>query len=266
MARRKRAPEELLRALVRLVAIHGAKAHIAHPEAVSAVEEGEALAGDRDDFVEHYDLLAGTGTGYLAIGRLDQARNWFARAGKVLANVNTWESHVFLECKLGELALEARELNQGAVHFDRARQLWTPGMGRYLGIVSHSGTGLIALRRGELPQARAMADRIPKPPAGWFGDPLMFALFRAHLCRLRGVAEEGAESLSDIAKQLETSQSVQWVRLKVEEALLRLRHSLPKAHEVAEIAAQAAARLGIDRWVRLLEEARRRASERKKPD
>lgn len=259
LARRKRAPDELLRALGRLVAIQGARGRPTDPEAVSAVEEGETLARDRDDFVEHYELLAGAGTGYRAVGRLDQARNWFAKAGEVLAKVNTCQSHVSLECKLGELALEARELEQAAKHFNRAREHWKPGMGRYLGIISHSGAGLIALRLGQLSRARRMADHISEPPASWFDDPWVFALFKAHLCEWRGVVGEGVDSVSDIAKEIETSQPAHWARLKSEEALLRLRHSLPRRHEVAETAVEAAADLGIDRWVRLLNAARRRA-------
>ena len=147
-ARRKRAPRELLQALTRLVAIQGARGLVTHPEAVSALEEGKAVAETSDDFVERYNLLVGAGVGFRAIGHFDEARELFAEAGRVLTNVSTWESHVALECKLGELALEARELDRGAAHFARARKLWTPGMGRYLGIISHAGAGLTALRMG----------------------------------------------------------------------------------------------------------------------
>ena len=259
IARRMRAPDELLRALVGFLAIQGARGLIADPEVTSAVEEGETLARNRDDFVDHYNLLVGAGTGYRAIGRLDQARNWFAKARPLLAGVNVCESHVSLECRMGELALEARELDLGAAHFARARQLWTPGMGRHLGIISHSGTSLIALRTGEMSVAREMADNIPEPPASWFDDPWVFALFKARLCEWRGFVSEGVDAISSIAMLIETSQPAHWARLKVEEALLRLRHSLPQRYEVAETAAAAAANLGIDRWVGLLKAARQRA-------
>ena len=258
-ARRQQAPDELLRALVRLVAIHGARGLITDNEAVSAVEEGETLAGSRDDFVEHYNLLASAGTGYRAIGRLDQARNWFARAGRVLANVRTWESHVALECKLGELELEMRELDRSAAHFARARQLWTPGMGRYLEIISHSGAGLTALRLGDMSVAREMASQVPEPPTSWFEDPWVFAVFKAHLCEWRSGLSDGVDAVNAIANLIQTSQPAHWARLKFEEALLRLRHSLPQREEIAQTAAEAAANLGIDRWVRLLETARERA-------
>lgn len=259
IARRIRAPDELLRALVRLVAIQGTRGLITDPEVTSAVEEGETLAGNRDDFVDHYNLLVSAGIGYRAIGRLDEARNWFAKAGPLLAGVNVCESHVSLECRMGELALEARELDLGAAHFARARQLWTPGMGRHLGVVSHSGASLTALRTGEVSVAREMADDIPEPPASWFEDPWVFALFNARLCEWRGVVSEGVDAISSIATLIETSQPAHWARLKFEEALLRLRHSLPRRYEVAETAEKAAANLGIDRWVRLLNAARQRA-------
>lgn len=265
IARRKQAPDELLRALVRLVAIQGARGLIADEEAVSAVEEGEMLAGSRDDFVEHYNLLAVAGTGYRAIGRVDQARNWFARAGRVLANVRPWESHVSLECKLGELALEMRELDRSAGHFARARKLWTPEMGRYLGIISHSGASLTALRRGDLPAAREAADHISEPPGDWFEDPWVFALFKAHLCEWRGAVSEGLDAVSRIAELIEASQPANWARLKFEEALLRLRHSLPQREEVARTAAEAAARLGIDRRIKVLKAAQGRARQRDMP-
>lgn len=256
IARGNRAPDELLRALVRLVAIQGVRGLIAGAEAVSALEEGETLAGR--DFVEYFNLLVTAGAGYRAIGRLDQASNWFARAGRVVANVNTWESHVSLECKLGELALEAREVDRGATHFARARQLWTPGMGRYLGIISHSGVGLAALRSGDMQLAREMADHISEPPASWFEDPWVYALFKAQLCEWRGVVSEGVDAVGEIAGRIEPSQPAHWARLKFEEALLRLRHSLPQRDEVAETAAEAAANLGIDRRIGLLKAARRR--------
>ena len=259
IARRMRAPDELLRALVRLVAVQGARGLIADPEVTSAVEEGEKLAVKRDDFVNHYDLLVSAGTGYRAIGRLDEARNSFTRAGPLLAGVNPCESHVSLECRLGEVALEARELHLGAAHFARARQLWTPGMGRHLAVISHSGANLAALRRGEMSAAREMADDIPEPPASWFDDPWVFALLQARLCEWRGVISEGVDAINSIATLIETSQPAHWARLKFEEALLRLRHSLPQRDEVAETAAAAAANLGVERWVRLLKAARRRA-------
>ena len=259
IARRKRAPDELLRALVRLVAIQGAKGLITDPEVTSAVEEGETLGGHRDDFVDHYNLLISAGTGYRALGRLDEARNWFAKAGPLLAGVNACEAHVALECKMGELALEARELDLAAAHFARARQFLTPGMGRHLGIISHSGVSLTALRMGEMSVAREMAGDIPEPPASWFEDPWVFALCTARLCEWRGAISEGVDTVSSIASLIEASQPAHWARLKFEEALLRLRHSLPQRYEVAETAAEAAASLGIDRRVRFLKAALRRA-------
>ncbi len=259
IARRIRAPDELLRALVRLVAIQGARGLIADPEVASAVEEGEKLGGNGDDFVDHYELLVSAGTGCRAIGRLDEARNWLARAEPLLAGVNVCDAHVLLDCKMGELALEARELDLGAAYFARARQRWMPGMGRHLGTISHSGASLTALRTGEVSAAREMADDIPEPPASWFEDPWVFALFQARLCEWRGAGGEGADAISDIAMLIETTQPAHWARLKFEEALLRLRHSLPQRYEVTETAAQAAADLGIDRRIRLLKAARRRA-------
>ena len=258
LARHNRAPDDLLRALVRLVAIQGVRGLIAGAEAVSALEEGETLAGPGVDFAECFNLLATVGTGYRAIGHLDQASTWFARAGRVLANVKTWESHVSLECKLGALALEEREPDRAAAHFARARQLWTPGMGRSLGIISHSGLGLAARRSGDMQLAREMADHISEPPASWFEDPWVYALFTAHLCAWRGVVGEGVDAVGEIAGRIETSQPAHWARLKFEEALLRLRHSLPQRDEVAKTAADAAARLGIDRRIALLRAARRR--------
>ncbi|MYC51372.1 MAG: AAA family ATPase [Gammaproteobacteria bacterium] len=259
IARRKRAPDELLRALVRLVAIQGARGLITDPEVTSAVEEGETLGGNRDDFVDHYNLLISAGTGYRALGRLDEARNWFAKAGPLLAGVNVCEAHVALECRMGELALEARELDLAAAHFARARQLWTPGMGRHLGIISHSGVSLTALRMGEMSVAREMVGDIPEPPASWFEDPWVFALFTARLCEWRGAISEGVDAVSNIATLIEASQPAHWARLKFEEALLRLRHSLPQRYEVAETAAEATASLGIDHRVKLLEAALQRA-------
>lgn len=259
IARRMRAPDELLRALVRFVAIQGARGLIADPEVTSAVQEGETLGGSRDDFVDHYNLLVSAGTGYRAIGRLDEARNWLAKAEPLLAGVNVCEAHVSLDCKMGELALEAKQVDLGAAHFARARQLWMPGMGRHLGAISHSGASLTALGTGEVSVAREMADDIPEPPASWFEDPWVFALFKARLCEWRGAVGEGADAVSDIAMLIETTQPANWARLKFEEALLRLRHSLPQRYEVTETAAEAAADLGIDRRVRLLKAARRRA-------
>ncbi len=259
IARRKRAPDELLRALARLVAIQAAKGLITDPEVTSAVEEGETLGRNRDDFVDHYNLLISVGTGYRAIGRLDEARNWFSKTGPLLAGVNACEAHVALECKMGELALEARDLDLAAAHFARARQLWTPGMGQHLGIISHSGVSLTALRMGEMSVAREMAGDTPEPPASWFEDPWVFALFTARLCEWKGAISEGADAISDLAMHIETTQPAHWARLKFEEALLRLRHSLPQRYEVAETAAEAAVSLGIDRRVRLLKAALRRA-------
>ena len=257
-ARRTGARDELLRALARLVAIRGAHGLIADAEATSAVEEGESLAAKSDDFVEWYNLLAAVGTGYRAVGRLDRARIWFSRAGTLLAQVNTGAPHVALECKLGELALEARKLDRAAAHFTRARKHWTPGMGRHLRIISHSGTGVTALRTGELGLAREMAEHIAEPPAGWFEDPWMYAMFKARLCEWRGVVSEGADAIDAIAKGIEKTQPAHWARLKLDEALLRLRHSLPRRDEVAETAAKAAASLGIDRWTKVLRVARER--------
>ena len=262
IARQARAPNELLRALGRLVAIQGARGLITDPETVSAVEEGEALARDGHDFVEHYNLLAGTAAGYRAIGLLDQAHEWFSRAGTTLTHVNTCEAHVSLQCKLGELALEAKKLDQSAVHFDRARKYWTPGMGRYLGIIGHSGAGLIALRLGDLSLARQMAEHISRPPVTWFDDPWVFALFKAQLCEWRGVTAEGVDSISKIARLIETSLPAHWARLKFTEALLRLRHSLPGRDEVADTAAKAAGDLGNERWIGILEAARKRGRAR----
>ncbi len=265
VARRMRAPDELLRALVRFVAIQGARGLITDPEAASALEEGESLARDHDDFVEHHALLVSAGSGYRAIGRLDRARSWFVRAGAVLANIKTWESHVSLECRLGELALEARKLDQAAAHFGRARLLWKPGMGRSAGIISHSGVGLTAVRMGELSRAREMGAQISEPPGSWFEDPWVFALFQAHLCELRGVAGDGADAVGRIARHIEASQPANWARLKFEEALLRLRHSLPQRAEIAQTAADAAADLGIDRRITALKAARQRARRREMP-
>ena len=160
---------------------------------------------------------------------------------------------------MGELALEARDLDLAAAHFGRARQLWTPGMGRHLGITSHAGASLTALRKGEMSVAREMAGDIPEPPASWFEDPWVFALFNARLCEWRGAVSEGVDAVSNIATLIETSQPAHWARLKFEEALLRLRHSLPHRYEVAETAAEAAASLGLDRRVWLLKAALRRA-------
>lgn len=265
IARRKHAPDELLRALVRLVAIQGARGLIAGPEAVLAMEDGATLARDSVDFVEHYNLLASAGTGYRAIGRLDQAGHWFAKAGRVLAKVETWESHVSLECKLGELALEARDLDRSAAHFARAQRLWTPGMGRHLGVISHSGACLTALREGRIPVARAMADHIPEPPARWFEDPWVFALFTAHLSRVRHVTRDGVDAVGEIAEHIETSQPANWARLKFEEALLRLRHSLPQRYEIARTAAEAATDLGINRRLTVLKAAEEKARSRDIP-
>ena len=259
IARRMRAPDELLSALVRLVAIQGTRGLITDPEVASAVREGEALAANRDHYADHYDLLVSAGIGYRVIGHLDQARNWFAKAGAVLADVNVCDAHVALDCKLGELALEAKQLDQSAAHFDRARKRWTPGMGRYLGIISHSGAGLIALRLGRFSLARRMAVHASEPPASWFDDPWVFALFKAHLCEWRGIIVEGVDAVGDLAKVIETSQPAHGARLKFEEALLRLRHSLPRRYEIADAAEEAADNLGIDRWVRLLKAARQRA-------
>ena len=265
IARRNRAPDDLLRALICLVSIQGARGLMTDPEASSVVDEAESLARDLDDFVEHYNLLVSAGGGYRAIGHLDQARSRLVKAGEMLANVTTWESHVALECKLGELALEARELGEAAAHFARARRLWKPGMGRYLGIISLSGVALTALRMGELSRAREMADHISEPPARWFEDPWVFALFQAHLCELRGVTGDGADVVSVIADQIEASQPANWARLKFEEALLRLRHSLPQRDEIARTAADAAADLGIDRRIAALKAAQERARWRAGP-
>jgi hypothetical protein len=259
IARGKRSPDELLRALVCLVAIQGARGLITDPEVASALKEGESLARDSDDFVEHSNLLVSAGTGYRAVGRLDQARSWLVRAGGVLANVRTSESHVSLECKLGELALEARQLGGAAAHFARARLLWKPGMGRCLRIIGHSGVGLTALRMGELSRARKIAERIFEPPARWFEDPWVFALLQAHLCELRGVTGGGADAVGRIASQIEASQPANWARLKFEEALLRLRHSLPRQGEAVRTAAKAAADLGIDRRMTTLKTAQDKA-------
>ncbi len=258
IARQTRAQDELLRALGRLIAIQGVRGLINDPEATAAAEEGETLAAEGDDFVERYNLLANVGAGYLVIGQLDRARNWFAWAETVLANVNTCESHVALACRLGELALEEMELEEAAEHFTRAREWWTPGMGRHLGIVSHSGAGLAALRLGKLERARKMESRMAKPPAKWFADPWTFALFKAKMSEWRGFIGRGADSISDIAGLIETSQPAPWARLKFEEARLRLRHSLPLRDEVAETAAKAAANLGIHRWIENLRALQRR--------
>lgn len=265
IARRQRARHELLRGLIRLVEIQGARGLLADPEAASAVENGETLARYSHEFVDCYNLLASVGTGCRATGRLDEARHWFAKAGKVLAKVRTWESHVALECKLGELELEARDLDQAALHFARARELWTPGMGRYLGVISHSGACLTALQSGRWPLPREMMDQIPEPPPRWFDDPWVFALLTAHLCRLRHMIEDGADAVSEIARDVETSQPANWARLKFEEALLRLRHSLPQRDGIAETAAEAAASLGFDRRVTILKAAQRRARSRDRP-
>ena len=259
IARRMRAPGELLRALARLVSIQGARGLMADPEVTAAVEEGEKLGGNCDDFIDHFNLLVSAGTGYRAIGRLDEARNWLAKAGPLLAGVNVCEAHVSLECKMGELALAARELDLGAAHFTRARQLWAPGMGRHLEIISHAGASLTALHTGDVSEARKMAADAPEPPGSWFEDPWVFALFKARVCTWNSPIGEGADAISDIAMLIETTQPAHWARLKFEEALLRLRHSLPRRYEVTETAVEAAADLGIDRWVRLLKAARRRA-------
>ncbi len=259
IARRMRAPDDLLRALARFVSIQAARGLMADPEVISAVEEGEKLAGNCDDFADHFNLLVSAGTGYRAVGRLDEARNWLARAGPLLAGVNVCEAHVSLECKMGELALAARDLDLGVVHFARARELWIPGMGRHLEIISHAGASLTALHTGEVSEARAMAADTPEPPASWFEDPWVFALLEARVCEWGGTIGAGADAISDIAMLIETTQPAHWARLKFEEALLRLRHSLPQRYEVTETAAEAAADLGIDRWVGILKAARRRA-------
>ena len=260
IARQTRAQGELLRALGRLIAIQGVRGLIADPEATAAAEEGATLAAESDNYVDRYNLLANVGAGYLAIGQLDRARNWFARAETALANVNACASHVALSCRLGELALEETELEEAWDHFASARGWWTPGMGRLLGISSHSGAGLAALRSGKLERARKMESRLATPPASWFADPWTFALFRAKMSEWRGFVSEGADSISDIARLIETSQPAPWARLKFEEARLRLRHSLRLREEVAETAAKAAAALGVSRWIdklRALERRRR---------
>lgn len=258
IARRTRAPDELLQALARLVTIQGARGLMADPEVTSAVEEGETLGGNCDDSLDHYNLLVSAATGFGAIGRLDEARNCLAKAAPLLAGVNVCEAHVALDCKMGELALEARDPDLGAAHFARARQLWMPGMGRHLGTISHSGASLAALRTGEVSMAREMAGDVPEPPVSWFEDPWVFALFKARQREWRG-GGAGADAISDIAMLIETTQPAHWARLKFEEALLRLRHSLPQRYEVTETAAEAAAALGIDRRVGLLKAARQRA-------
>ena len=260
IARRMRAPDDLLRALARLVSIQGARGLMADPEVTSAVEEGEKLGGRLQPISSITTTCWSVQVpDTAAIGRLDEARNWLAKAGPLLAGVNVCEAHVSLECKMGELALAARELDLGVAHFARARQLWMPGMGRHLEIISHAGASLTALHTGEVFEARAMAADIPEPPASWFEDPWVFALFKARVCKWRDSIGEGADAISDIAMLIETTQPAHWARLKFEEALLRLRHSLPQRYEVTETAAEAAADLGIDRWVRLLKAARRRA-------
>ncbi len=264
-ARRNGAPDQLLRALVRLVAIQGVRGLIADSEAVAAVEEGERLAGEGGDFVEHYNLFVGVGMGFRAIGQLDQARSWYAKAGEALSEVDTWESHVALQCKLGELALEERELDRSAAHFASARRLWTIGMGRHLRVISHAGAGLTALRMGNMSMAREMADQVSDPPAIWFEDPWVFALFRAHVFEWRGTVDKGADAVGAMAELIRTTQPAHWARLKLEEALLRLRHSLPKRVETTKEAMEAAANLGVNRWINLLKAARERARERELP-
>ena len=83
--------------------------------------------------------------------------------------------------------------------------------------------------------------------------------FKARLCEWKGVVSEGVDAISNIAMLIEPTQPAHWARLKFEEALLRLRHSLPERYEVTETAAEAAANLGVGRWIRLLKAALRRA-------
>ncbi len=258
IARQTRAQGELLRALGRLIAIQGVRGLIADPEAMAAAEEGEVLAAESDNYVDRSNLFANAGAGYLAIGQLDRARNWFARAEAALATVNACSSHVTLACRLGELALEETELEEAWDHYARARGWWTPGMGRLLGMTSHSGAGLVALRSGKLDRARKMESRLATPPTGWFTDPWSFALFRAKMSEWRGFVSEGADSIGDIAKRVETSQPAAWARLKFEEARMRLRHSLPLRDEVTATAAKAAAALGVTRWIDQLRALQRR--------
>ena len=93
----------------------------------------------------------------------------------------------------------------------------------------------------------------------------MFALFKARVCEWRGAVSDGAEAVSGIAELIETSQPAHWARLKFEEALLRLRHSLPKRDEIAQAAVAAAADLGMERWTTALKAAQQRARSRELP-
>ena len=260
IARRTRAPNQLLRALGCLLAIQGVRGLIGHPEATSAAEEGESLGAESDDFVERFNLLANVGTGYLAIGLRDRARNWFAKAETALAQVHMHESHVALACKLGELALAERELEEAVGHFSRAQDCWTPAMGPYLGVISHSGAGLAAVLLGHLDRARTMETRLSEAPACWFADPSTFVLFKAKMNEWCGLQRRAADLISETAQQIETSQPAPWAKLKFEEARVRLRHSLPLREETADEAVRAATHLGIDRWVQVLEAMRRRGS------
>lgn len=258
IARRTRSQHALLGSLGSLITIQGIRGQIGDPESTAAVEEGAPLAAKGVEFIERYNLLAGLGSGYLAIGQTARARNWFAKAGAALAEVHTCESHVSLACRLGELALAERQLEEAEGHFTRAQESWIPGMGRYLGVISHSGAGLVALLLGRLDRARLMESRLPEPPASWFEDPATFVLFQAKMKERRGLQSRGADLISEAAQAIEETLPAAWARLKFEEARLRMRHSLPLREETVKTAVGAATHLGIGRWVNALEALRRR--------
>ena len=259
IARQTRSQVELFRALACLVAIQGVRGLVGNAESISAAHEGETLALESDDCVERYNLAASVGAGYLAIGQLDRARNWLARAESELAEVHPCQFHVALACRLGELALAERDLEKAADHFTRAQEGWTPGMGHYLEVISHSGAGLTALLLGQLERARRMDTRLPEPRPGWFGDPATFVLFKVRMNERRGLHIRGADLIRETAQLIESSQPASWARLKFEEARVRLRHTLPLRQQAAEAALTAAASLGIGRWVDALEALRRRS-------
>ena len=242
---------------MRLIVILSYQGAVGSNEARLAAAEGEALASNTGDLFEKYNMYSNVGVGYLDTGELDRAHNWFVKASSALVNPQAAYAHVALSCNQGELALAEGDLIAAADHFASAQQRWTPGMGRYLGLVSNAGLGLTALHSGNLSQARFMEDTLPELPDEWSADPSMIVFFRAKLFERRGHYEDGADLLSGTARLIETSQPANWIKLKGEEARMRVRHALPLRSETLEAAIQAAGDLGLATRIESLKALRR---------
>jgi DNA-binding SARP family transcriptional activator/tetratricopeptide (TPR) repeat protein len=237
----------LLHALNRLIIALHHQGMLNLPEGQAALAQAEKRLGTCGDLILKFFIRQNAAVWLLENGELGKAVNAFHTVENVIQGTRATKPLVMLNINLGELHLDAHDVDQAKRSYRKAEGYLSSSSLPYHRTIINAGLGLCALQDGGLHEARSREEALDPDPAFWTFDPTVISVFRARMMIRRGDADGAIGHLARIRRAIKERFFSAWVRLLIEEGRIRKRSDRPYLMEDIGEAIKHCTRFRLDR-------------------